>query len=586
MLDKSDVARALREIGHLLEIQGENPFKVRAYETGARAVEDLSEDLGALVASGRLTEIPGIGEALARKIAALHATGHVALLDRLRAELPPGILRLLEVPDLGPRKIAALRAALGVGSLEELEAACAAGRVRSVKGFGERSERKILEGIRRLRARETRTPLGEALEVGEEILAHLRASPAALRADLAGSARRFRETVGDLDLVAATRDPAALAERFLSFPAIAEVIGRGDTKVSVRLSRGLQVDLRMVPPEDYATLLHHLTGSKAHHVKLRGLARERGFTLSEWGLFRLPAGGGGPADSEPDPGDKVPVREEEDLYRTLGMQPVPPELREDAGEVEAALAGQIPEDLVRIEDVRGMVHCHTRWSDGRATVEEMARAAEAMGMEYLTITDHSRVAAYAGGLDADRLRRQWEEIDRVQERVKVRLLRGTEADILEDGALDVPDDVLERLDVVIASIHSRLTMSEAEMTRRIARAMRLPVFKILGHATGRLLGERDAYPVRIEEVLDAVAGSRAAVEVNGDPQRMDLEPRSIRLARQRGIRFALSTDAHSAAGLRNLRFAVGTARRGWMRRGEVLNALPVEEFRMAVRPLG
>ena len=586
MLDKSDVARALREIGHLLEIQGENPFKVRAYETGARAVEDLSEDLGALVASGRLTEIPGIGEALAKKIAALHATGHVALLDRLRAELPPGILRLLEVPDLGPRKIAALRAALGVGSLEELEAACAAGRVRSVKGFGERSERKILEGIRRLRARETRTPLGEALEVGEEILAHLRASPAALRADLAGSARRFRETVGDLDLVAATRDPAALAERFLSFPAIAEVIGRGDTKVSVRLSRGLQVDLRMVPPEDYATLLHHLTGSKAHHVKLRGLAREHGFTLSEWGLFRLPAGGSGPADSEPDPGDKVPVREEEDLYRTLGMQPVPPELREDAGEVEAALAGQIPEDLVRIEDVRGMVHCHTRWSDGRATVEEMARAAEAMGMEYLTITDHSRVAAYAGGLDADRLRRQWEEIDRVQERVKVRLLRGTEADILEDGALDVPDDVLERLDVVIASIHSRLTMSEAEMTRRIARAMRLPVFKILGHATGRLLGERDAYPVRIEEVLDAVAGSRAAVEVNGDPQRMDLEPRSIRLARQRGIRFALSTDAHSAAGLRNLRFAVGTARRGWMRRGEVLNALPVEEFRMAVRPLG
>jgi DNA polymerase (family 10) len=585
MLDKFAVAGALREIGRLLEIQGENPFKVRAYETGARAVEELSEDLGALVASGRLTEVPGIGEALARKIADLHATGHVALLDRLRAEMPPGILRLLEVPDLGPRKIAALRAALGVGSLDELEAACVAGRVRTVKGFGERTERKILEGIRRLLARETRTPLGEALEVGEEILAHLRGSPAALRADLAGSARRFRETVGDLDLVAATRAPAVLAERFLAFPAIAEVIGRGDTKVSARLSNGIQVDLRMVPPEDYATLLHHLTGSKAHHVKLRGIARERGFTLSEWGLFRLPAGGV-PAEAESDPGDKVEVREEEDLYRALGMQPVPPELREDAGEVEAALAGQIPEDLVRIEDVRGMVHCHTRWSDGRATVEEMARAAEAMGMEYLTITDHSRAAAYAGGLDADRLRRQWEEIERVQEKVKVRLLRGTEADILEDGALDIPDEVLERLDVIIASIHSRLKMSEAEMTRRIARAMRLPVFKILGHATGRLLGERDAYPLRMEEVLDAVAGSRAAVEVNGDPQRMDLEPRSIRLARQRGIRFALSSDAHSAAALRNLRFAVGTARRGWMRRGEVLNTLPVEEFRRAVRPAG
>jgi DNA polymerase (family 10) len=268
------------------------------------------------------------------------------------------------------------------------------------------------------------------------------------------------------------------------------------------------------------------------------------------------------------------------------MQFVPPELREDAGEIEVALEGRLPRDLVRLEDVRGMVHCHTRWSDGRASVEEMARAAETMGMEYLTITDHSRSAAYAGGLGIEDLRRQWEEIDRVQERVKVRLLRGSEADILEDGALDYPDEVLERLDVVIASIHSRMKMTEAEMTRRIARAMSLPVFKIWGHATGRLIGERDAYAVRVEEVLEAVASSRAAIEVNGDPRRLDLEPRFIRLARERGIRFVLSTDAHSTAGMENLRFAVGTARRGWLRRGEVLNALPVEEFRRAVQPVG
>jgi DNA polymerase (family X) len=598
MLDKFAVARALREIGALLEVEGENPFKIRAYENGARALEGLAEDLGTVVAAGRLTELPGIGEALARKIAELHATGTTALLDRLRASHPPGVLALLQVPDLGPKKIAALHAALGIADVADLEAACVAGRVRDVKGFGEKTEARILEGIRRLRdhGAERRTLLADALAAADELLAYLRPFPGTERVELAGSARRARETVGDLDLVAASRAPAALAGHLAAYPRAAEVLGRGDTKVTIRLATGLQVDLRIVPPEDFATLLHHLTGSKAHHVRLRGIARELGYTLSEWGLHRLPPDAGGsaaaalgddapPATPAPDPSAKLPIPTEEALYAALDLRFVPPELREDQGEVEAARDGTLPPDLVRLEDVRGFVHCHTVWSDGRATVEEMARAAEALGAEYITITDHSRSAGYAGGLDADRLRRQWDEIDRVQPQVKVRLLKGTEADILEDGALDWPDEVLARLDVVVASVHSRFKMDEDQMTRRLVRAMSLPVFKIWGHGLGRLLLEREPYACRVEEVLDALAGSRGAVEVNGDPRRLDLEPRWIRAARARGIPLVLSVDAHSTGALAYLRFAVATARRGWARRGYVLNALPAAEFAEAVKPV-
>ncbi len=591
MLDKSGVARALREIGMLLELEGENPFKVRAYENGARAVEGLDEDLAALVDGDRLTDLAGVGDALAKKIAELHRTGRLPLLDDLRAKHPPGVLELLAVPDLGPKKIAALHAALGIGSVADLRAACEAGRVRAVKGFGERTEQRILEGIRRLAERPAhrRVLLADALELGERLVAHLRGSPAALGCELAGSARRGKETVGDLDLVAASRDPAALALHLLRFPLVEETLARGDTKTSVRLAGGLQVDLRVVPEEDFATLLHHLTGSKAHHVRLRGIARDRGYTLSEWGLFRLPPGAhgaGGDRDGGPPPGsEKVPVASEAALYAALGMQEVPPELREDQGEIEAALAGTLPRELVTAADVRGMVHCHTTWSDGRATILEMARAAEAMGMQYLTVTDHSGSAAYAGGLDRDRLLRQWEEIDRAQEQTKVTLLRGSEADILDDGAIDWPADVLERLDVVVASVHSRMRMDEDAMTRRLVAAMRQPVFKIWGHALGRLLGRREPFAARVEEVLDALAASRGAVEVNGDPERLEADPRVLRLAKARGIPIVLSVDAHSTAALGYLRFAVATARRGWVARGEVLNALPVEGFRAAVRPV-
>jgi DNA polymerase (family 10) len=325
-----------------------------------------------------------------------------------------------------------------------------------------------------------------------------------------------------------------------------------------------------------------MTGSKAHHVKLRGIARDHGYTLSEWGLHRLPAR---PSGAPPDPSTKVRIESEEALYRALGLAYVPPELREDAGEIEAARDGSLPEDLVRLGDVRGLVHCHTTWSDGRATLEEMARGADALGAEYMTVTDHSRTAGYAGGLDVDRLLRQRDELARVQEGVKVRLLHGTESDILEDGALDYPDAVLEQLDVVVASVHSRMRMDEREMTRRLVRCMQLPVFKIWGHALGRLLLARDPFACRVEEVLDALAGGRGAVEVNGDPRRLELEPRWLREATARRIPVVLSVDAHSVKDLGYLANAVAVARRGWVRRGEVLNTLSFEAFRRAVRPV-
>ncbi len=576
MLDKFAIAAALREIGAYLELKGENQFKVRAYDNGAAALEALNADLDKMIAEKRLTEVKGIGKALADKIGELYNTGRSAMLEELRGQMPPGLLELSQVPDVGPKKAQALYDALKIDSVAALKAACLAGQVRGVKGFGEKSEQKFLAGIERYQTREHRILLGDVIEDAEKLLEHVRRSPAVSQAELGGSMRRWRETVADVDIVAATRDPAAAMDHFVAWPQVAKVEARGDTKCTVRFGNGLQVDLRAVPPEDFATALHHFTGSKEHHVKLRGLARDQGYTLSEWGLERIAKGA--------KTGDKVAIASEAELYRKLGLPLIPPELREDAGEFEAAAAGDKFDDLITLADVQGMVHCHTVYSDGRNTVEEMAREAESLGMKYLTITDHSPTASYAGGVTVDRLKKQWDEIAKVQETVKVKLLRGTESDILEDGGLDYPDNVLEQFDVVIASIHSRMKMDEDQMTRRLVAAMRHPVRKIWGHALGRLVQKRDPIACRVEEVLDAIAESRAYVEVNGDPHRLDMEPRWLRLARKRGIKFVISTDAHSIGELHNLRFGIGIARRGGLRRGEVLNALPLADFKTAVKP--
>jgi DNA polymerase (family 10) len=562
VIDKQAVARALREIGLLLELKGENKFRARAYETGARAIEEAREELGTLVDEKRLTSVAGIGPALAATIAEIWATGRSQQLEKLRTELPPGSLELAEVPGLSLKKIQQLSAALGVDSVAALKRACVEGRVATLKGFGDKTQQKILEGIERWERRDERVRLIDALADAEPLRLYLAAHPSVKRIELAGSLRRWRETASDADFVAVSDSPAELIDRLIHYPQAIRVVERQERKAIVRLSNGFHVELHVIGEDELGSTLVRLTGSPAHVARLEAIARDRGVTL------------------------EAPARDEREVYTRLGMAYVAPELREDRGEIEAALDGSVPQDLVELRDIRGMTHCHTTYSDGKASVEEMARAAEAMGMQYMTITDHSPAAHYAGGVTLDRLKQQWDEIARVQEMVKVRLLRGTESDILEDGGLDYPDAVLEKFDVIIASIHSRMKMDSAAMTARLVRAMRQPVFKIWGHALGRLIMRREPFACRVEEVLDAVAESRAAIEINGDPHRLDLAPEHAQAARARGIKFVISTDAHSTDNLHYLRYGVHTARRGWIRRGDVLNALPVDDFMRAVKPAG
>ncbi len=571
--DKAAVAQVLRDIALLLQLQGESGYRVRAYDMAADRIAGLAQELGPLVAEGRLESLPGIGPALAEKISELVTTGRLAYFEELKARFPPGLLELLKLPDVGPRKVAIFWKELEVGSVEDLERACREGRVRQLRGFGEKSEAKILEGIavyRRVRGE--RRLLGEVLPQAEALLAHVKSAPGVVRASLGGSVRRGAETVADVDLIASAVDPGPVLDALAAAPGVAAVLGKGESKCSVRLEPGdLQVDLRVLPDEDFATALHHFTGSRAHHIRLRNLGHSRGLKISEWGVHR-------------EDGTKVPVPDEAALYALLDMQYVPPELREDNGEVEAALEGLLPRDLLTLEDVQGAVHAHSTWSDGKNSLEEMALAARALGLKYLTVTEHSEAAIYAGGLKVDDLKRQWEEIDRVNEAVPgVRLLKGIEVDILESGALDYSDSVLEQLELVIASIHVRHSMDEDQMTRRILAALDNPCLHILGHPTGRLIQSREPYPVRMEEVLERAAERGVAVEVNGKPARLDIKSEYVRRAVKLGVRLVVSCDAHKREDLRNLAFAVATARRGWARKRDVLNTLPAEGFIAALR---
>ncbi|MBL0693597.1 DNA polymerase/3'-5' exonuclease PolX [Comamonas sp. JC664] len=572
-VDKATVAQVLRDISLLLQLQGESGFRVRAYDMAADRIAGLPQDLGTVVAEGRLESLPGIGPALAEKISELVTTGRLGYLEELRAQFPPGLLELTQLPDVGPKKVARLWKELEVSGIEELERACREGRVRQLSGFGAKSEAKMLEGIALYRrARGERKLLGDVMPVAAALLERVKAAPGVVRASLGGSVRRQAETVADVDIIASAPQAGPVLDALANAPGVATVLGKGDSKCSVRLEAGdLQVDLRVLPDEDFATALHHFTGSKAHHIRLRNLGHERGLKISEWGIHR-------------DDGTKVPVKEESDLYALLDMQYVPPELREDTGEFEAAREGTLPQDLVTLEDIQGAVHAHSTWSDGRNSLEEMALAARALGLKYLTVTEHSEAAIYAGGLKEDDLKRQWEEIDRVNAAIPgVRLLKGIEVDILESGALDYADSLLEQLEVVIGSIHVRHGMDEDQMTRRLLAALDNPCLQILGHPTGRLINSREPYPVRMEELLERAAERGVAVEVNGKPARLDIKAEYVRQAVKRGVRLVVSCDAHQKEDLRNLAFAVATARRGWARKGNVLNTLPADRFISALR---
>jgi DNA polymerase (family 10) len=551
-----EVASALDELAARLALHGTQSFKVRAYRGAARAVEEVDEDVGRLVDQGRLTEVRGIGRAIGGVIEELVRTGTARRLEQLRKEQPPGLLELSTLRGLSPKRLRQLVDELGVLSLEDLTRACVEGRVRKLPGFGQKTEQRLLRKIQLSEQRRDQLLMPTARRIAERASRRLRAAGAE-RVDVAGGVRRSLETVDAVDLVVVGGDPETLREA---------------TRGMALIEKTVPVRLHFTDAQRHAVVLNRATGSVAHRAALEARARERGLELR--------------ADRLLDANGERPIASERELYAALGLEWIPPELRENCGELATAATGERFDDLLELSALRGAVHCHTTYSDGRHGILAMARAAEKHGLEYITITDHSPSAFYAGGVEIDRLRRQWDEIAAVQEQVGIRILRGTESDILADGGLDYPDHVLEELDVIVASIHSRFGMDEDQMTRRLVAAMRHPLFKIWGHALGRLLLRRDPIRARVEDVLDAAAESRAAIEINGDPHRLDIEPRWARAARERGLKFVVSVDAHATRELDNMLWGVGMARRAGLSRHDVLNTLGAEPFRRAVRPTG
>ena len=578
-MTKNEIADILSEIGTLLEIKGENPFKIRAYQSGARVIEAIEEDeLAALIRDERLKSVKGIGDALAKKIGELHTTGRLEFFDKLKASIEPGLVEMLEVPGLGPKKIRALHDKLGLVTLAGLAAACSDGRVAALDGFGEKSQQKILEGIRNREAYGKRHLWWDAREVAAPIVAALRALPQVTQAEAAGSLRRGLETVGDLDFIVAATDVAPVVEWFVTQPGVKEITARGETKASVRFESGLQADLRLVPAEQFAFALHHFTGSKDHNVQMRQRALARGLSLSEWGL--VAAGGDDTVKQKTAQGEQTSgIRDEAALFAALGLAFIPPELREGLGEIEAAEKGELPH-LVELRDLRGAFHNHTTASDGRNTLAEMTAAAEALGWEYLGIADHSKSSVQAKGLSEERLAKQVAEIRALNAsgRFKTHVFAGTECDILSDGRLDYDDAVLATLDYVVVSVHNAFTQSSDDMTARLIRAIEHPRTTMLGHATGRLLLKREGYQINFAKIIDAAVANNVVIELNASPWRLDMDWRHWRKAAERGVLCAINPDAHDTGGLADVAAGINAARKGWLTPENVLNTLPTKEI--------
>lgn len=562
-MDKSQVSSILNEIGLLLELVGENPFKVRAYYQAARTIEGLDEDLDTLARENRLGDVSGLGPALKEKITTLVMTGRLPYYEDLRTQVPPGLLAMLRLPGLGPRKVQTLHRVLGLTDLAGLEEACREHRVQGLPGFGPKTELKILAGLEWFAQRRGQHLWVDAWMAADELRQSLAALAEVSGIDIAGSLRRRKEIVKDIDLVAVTAAPAAVAEAFINLPSVGKVNARGETRVAVTLQSGIDVDLRLAAPEAYAALLLHLTGSKEHNAALRGLAKERGLKLNEYGLYR---------------GDeRLPCLSEEEIYRALGLQYIPPELREDLGEIEAAATGNLP-PLIEASDVRGALHNHTSASDGTASLAEMAAAAAALGWEYLGLADHSQSAYYAGGLRPESVLRQREAVAAHNRTGRgPYLLAGIESEIRPDGSLDYPDEILASFDYVVASIHTGMGLGKDEMTARILKALRNPHTTILGHPTGRLLLQREAYAIDLDAVLDAAAANGVAIEINASPYRLDLDWRWCQRARDKGLVFWVNPDAHSTRELANYAYGIGVARKGWLRADQVGNTWTLAE---------
>lgn len=573
-----EIAAVFEQVADLLEYQSANPFRVRAYRNGAKKIGELAEPLAAIHgdAARRLTELEGIGKDLAEKIATLLATGTLPMLVELQAQIPAGVLTLSRVPGVGPKKAAALHKELGISSLAELRAACEAQRVRGLKGFGAKTEETILKGLAVAEEAGVRMRWADAERVVDALLEHMRGEPAIKQLEIAGSFRRGRETIGDLDLLVDATDVPAAMDRFGTFPQVQETLARGDTKMTVRLASGLQVDLRVVPAESFGAALQYFTGSKDHNVIVRGRAKQRGLKVSDWGVFRI--------EAAQDESKEIYIagRTEEEVYAAVGLPWFPPEMREAREEFNWAAAGALP-TLVTLEDIRGDLHMHTTASDGQNSIEEMVAAARARGLSYIAITDHSKRVSMARGLDGDRLRRQWREVDQVNRQSDdVEVLRGIECDILEKGGMDLPDDVLAEADWVIASVHYGQNQSRQQVTERILEALENPHVDMLAHPTGRLINRRDAYDVDLDRVMAAAVKHRKLLELNANPARLDLNDVYCAAAKRLGIPIVINTDAHHTEGMDVMRFGVLQARRGGLTAADVANTRPFAEFRKLI----
>lgn len=568
-MQNRDLAEIFTEIADILEIQEGNPFRIRSFRRAAQILESLPFNAAeaALHEPEKLQDIPGIGSGTLSKIRELAETGKCREHEELKAQIPPSLITLLQLQNLGPKKIALFWRHLNITNLEELERAAREQRLRDLPGMGEKSEQKILQAIQEFRRRQGRFRLDDGIEISEALIQYLKSRASVKRISAAGSVRRRKETIGDLDLLLTCEVPEQAVEAFVRHPDVREVLARGETKVSVRLRRGLQADLRVLDDESFGAALQYFTGSKEHNVELRSRAKRMNFKISEYGLFRAGSG------------QRVAGRDEEEIYRILGLDYIPPELRENRGEITAAEQGKLP-SLIREEDLRGDLHMHTNASDGRDTAEQMAAAASAAGYEYIAITDHSKALAMTRGLDEERLAVQIEEIDRLQASHRnLTILKGIEVDILPDGSLDLSDESLALLDVVVASVHSRFNLTKKEMTRRICRALENPYVNILGHPTGRLLTKREPYEMDLDQVIRTAVENRVCLEINAYPERLDLSDVDCRKARDMGALLCINSDSHSTDMLSYRRYGVYTARRGWLEASDVLNTYPLPHLK-------
>ena len=575
-MDKNQVANLLDEIATLLELkEGSSPFEVRAYQNAARAVNALDGDIEQMVREGKLKGVPGLGPTIIKRIEEAVETGHIAFYDELASTTPPVKLEMVRIQGMGPKKINAIYSQLHVTSMADLVKAIEENKVAALPGFGKKTQDKILQGLAFLQQHAGRFLYPVAEKEAGRIQSVLAAMPEIVRLQVAGSLRRRRETIGDIDMVASVDDFAGdevrrkIMDVFTSQPSVQAITGKGETKSSVVLRSDMNMDLRLVNDSQFPSTLHHFTGSKEHHISLRRRALSMGMTINDYGLFR---------GKEPHL-ELIPCKDEADIYAALGMDYIEPEMREDMGEIEAAINHTLPV-LVQESDLRGVLHVHSTWSDGQTTLREMAEACIARGLVYLGITDHSKTAAYANGLDEEALHRQHEEIDRLNAEYagRIRILKGTECDILRDGTLDFADEVLATLDFVVASIHSQFNLSPEDQTRRMLRAISNPYVDIIGHPTGRILLSREGYTLDVDAVIDAAADHGVCIEVNADPSRLDLDWRYLHRARDKGIKIPIDPDAHTINGLDNMHYGVGIARKGWLRASDVLNTMQTEEI--------